>query len=78
METRRIKRALISVYHKDGIKEIAQKLKELNVEICSTGGTYDFLKGEGIAVTAVEDLTGYPQYLEAELKLSTLLSLEAF
>lgn len=68
METRRIKRALISVYHKDGIKEIAQKLKELNVEICSTGGTYDFLKGEGIAVTAVEDLTGYPSILGGRVK----------
>lgn len=68
METRRIKRALISVYHKDGIEEIARKLVELNVEICSTGGTYDFLKEISIPVTAVEDITGYPSILGGRVK----------
>ena len=68
MSKRRIKRALISVYHKDGIKEIGGKLNLLGVEILSTGGTYDFFKDCGIPVKAVEEITSYPSILGGRVK----------
>lgn len=64
----KIKKALISVYHKDGILEIANELVKHDVEIISTGGTFDFLKKEGIKVTAVESLTGYPSIFGGRVK----------
>ena len=63
MEQRTIKRALISVYHKDGIEEIARKLVSGGTELLSTGGTYDFFKGLGLPVKTVEEVTGYPSIL---------------
>ena len=68
MQERDIKRALISVYNKDGIEEIAKKLIELNVELFSTGGTYDFLESLGLPVTSVEEVTGYPSILGGRVK----------
>lgn len=68
MESKTIKRALISVYHKEGIDVIAKKLHSLGVEILSTGGTYDYIKGVGIPVTAVEDITSYPSILGGRVK----------
>jgi len=68
MSRRKINRALISVYHKDGIKEIGSTLSNLGVEILSTGGTYDFLKDCGIPVKAVEDITLYPSILGGRVK----------
>jgi phosphoribosylaminoimidazolecarboxamide formyltransferase/IMP cyclohydrolase len=68
MDNRTLKRALISVYHKDGIEPIARKLISLGVELLSTGGTYDFLKGLSLPVTAVEDVTGYPSILGGRVK----------
>ena len=63
-----IKRALISVYYKDGLAEIVQELSKLGVEILSTGGTYDFIKSLNIPVKRVEDLTGYPSILGGRVK----------
>jgi phosphoribosylaminoimidazolecarboxamide formyltransferase/IMP cyclohydrolase len=68
MEMRQIKRALISVYHKDGIDKIATKLNMLGVEILSTGGTCDFIRDLGIPVTPVEDITSYPSILGGRVK----------
>ena len=68
MSIRKINRALISVYHKDGIKDIGEKLVALGVEILSTGGTYDFLKDCGIAVKAIEEVTSYPSILGGRVK----------
>ncbi len=68
MEERRITRSLISVYNKEGLDEIVKKLIELNVEICSTGGTYDYLIKMGVKATAVEDITGYPSILGGRVK----------
>ncbi|MEN6618073.1 MAG: bifunctional phosphoribosylaminoimidazolecarboxamide formyltransferase/IMP cyclohydrolase [Rikenellaceae bacterium] len=68
MEYKTIKRALISVYHKDGIEKIAKKLIESGVEILSTGGTYDFLKGLSIPVISVEEITSYPSILGGRVK----------
>lgn len=68
MENKTIKRALISVYHKDGIDIIAKKLHALGVEILSTGGTYDYIKEIGVPVTTVEDITSYPSILGGRVK----------
>ena len=65
---KKINRALISVYHKDGLEEIVNKLIELGVEIISTGGTYDFIQSLGHPVTAVESLTGYPSIFGGRVK----------
>ncbi|MEF9986922.1 MAG: bifunctional phosphoribosylaminoimidazolecarboxamide formyltransferase/IMP cyclohydrolase [Bacteroidales bacterium] len=63
-----IKRALISVYNKDGILEIAKILADNGVEILSTGGTYNFLQENSIPVTSVESITGYPSILGGRVK----------
>jgi phosphoribosylaminoimidazolecarboxamide formyltransferase / IMP cyclohydrolase len=63
-----IKRALISVYYKDGLEEIALFLNKNGVEILSTGGTYDFLKSISIPAIKVEEITGYPSILGGRVK----------
>ena len=45
--SKKINTALISVYHKDGLEEILQVLKELNVKLLSTGGTQEFIQSLG-------------------------------
>lgn len=64
----KIKSALISVYHKDNLASIVQKLASLGVEIYSTGGTQSFIEELGVAVTAVEDLTSYPSIFGGRVK----------
>lgn len=64
----RIKSALISVYSKDRIEELAMKLKALGIQIISTGGTYDFLQSKGIEATAIETITSYPSILGGRVK----------
>ena len=64
----RIKRALISVYHKDGLEEIVRKLHREEVRLVSTGGTHSFITSLGIPCEAVEDLTGYPSILGGRVK----------
>jgi phosphoribosylaminoimidazolecarboxamide formyltransferase/IMP cyclohydrolase len=63
-----IKSALISVFHKDGLEPIVQKLNKLNVTIYSTGGTEKFIKELGIDVIPVEDITSYPSILGGRVK----------
>lgn len=63
-----IKSALISVYHKEGLAPIIEKLKEFNIAIYSTGGTAAYLEEQGAEVHAVEDLTDYPSILGARVK----------
>ncbi len=65
---KKIKRALISVYHKEGLEEILALLDRLGVEIVSTGGTYDFINGLGINAITVESLTSYPSILGGRVK----------
>ena len=67
-ELKKINSALISVYYKDGIEEIADILVSKGVALFSTGGTYDFLAGKGYPVTKVEDVTGYPSILGGRVK----------
>ena len=66
--TKRIKRALVSVYHKDGLDEILRKLHNEGVTFVSTGGTQTFIEPLGIPCDAVEDLTGYPSILGGRVK----------
>lgn len=62
------KRALISVYHKDGIDKIGSALHENGWEIISTGGTASFLEKNSIPVTKVSDITGFPEILGGRVK----------
>ena len=63
-----IKTALISVYHKEGIDEIVNKLQEFGIKIISTGGTKKHIENLGIEVQAAEDLTSYPSILGGRVK----------
>lgn len=63
-----IKRALVSVYHKDGLDEILAMLNAAGVEFLSTGGTRAFIESLGYECKAVEDLTGYPSILGGRVK----------
>ncbi len=66
--SKRIKSALISVFHKDGLDEIIKNLHSLGVKLYSTGGTQTFIESLGIPVTAVETITGYPSILGGRVK----------
>jgi phosphoribosylaminoimidazolecarboxamide formyltransferase/IMP cyclohydrolase len=68
MRDKKIKSALISVYCKDGLTEIVNKLNELKVKIYSTGGTFSFIKDLGLEVEAIENLTTYPSILGGRVK----------
>ena len=63
-----IKRALISVTDKTGVVEFAQGLRDLDVEIVSTGGTARALEAAGVPVREVSELTGFPEMLDGRLK----------
>ena len=65
---RKISAALISVFNKDGIDEIATKLHNQNIKIISTGGTKSFIENLGIPVTSVESITDYPSILGGRVK----------
>ena len=67
-ESKRIKTALVSVYHKEGLDEIITKLHEEGVEFLSTGGTRQFIESLGYPCKAVEDLTTYPSILGGRVK----------
>ncbi|MFN0728903.1 bifunctional phosphoribosylaminoimidazolecarboxamide formyltransferase/IMP cyclohydrolase [Polaribacter gochangensis] len=66
--TKTIKSALISVFHKDGLQPLVEKLNAQNVTIYSTGGTEKFIKDLGIPVIPVEDVTSYPSILGGRVK----------
>ncbi len=68
METRQIKRALVSVFHKDGLEEILRTLHAEGVELLSTGGTQSFIESLGIPCRKVEDVTTYPSILGGRVK----------
>jgi phosphoribosylaminoimidazolecarboxamide formyltransferase / IMP cyclohydrolase len=64
----RVRRALLSVYDKTGLVELARGLHELGVELVSSGGTATALADAAIPVTRVEDLTGAPEMLDGRVK----------
>lgn len=65
---KKIKSALISVFHKDGLDNIIKLLNENGVTIYSTGGTQTFVESLGVKCVAVEDITGYPSILGGRVK----------
>jgi phosphoribosylaminoimidazolecarboxamide formyltransferase/IMP cyclohydrolase len=67
-ERRAVKRALISVYDKTGLTELAAGLHGLGVEIVSTGSTAKRIADAGLPVTPVEQLTGFPECLDGRVK----------
>ncbi|MCL3859903.1 bifunctional phosphoribosylaminoimidazolecarboxamide formyltransferase/IMP cyclohydrolase [Actinotalea sp. K2] len=68
-QTRRsVRRALVSVYDKTGLTELAAALHVAGVEIVSTGSTAATIASAGIPVTTVEDVTGFPECLDGRVK----------
>ncbi|WP_142053979.1 bifunctional phosphoribosylaminoimidazolecarboxamide formyltransferase/IMP cyclohydrolase [Pseudonocardia kunmingensis] len=67
-ERRAVRRALISVYDKTGLTELAAGLHGLGVEIVSTGSTAQRIADAGVPVTPVEQLTGFPECLDGRVK----------
>ncbi|CAN5481641.1 bifunctional phosphoribosylaminoimidazolecarboxamide formyltransferase/IMP cyclohydrolase [soil metagenome] len=67
-ERKPIRRALISVYDKSGLAELARGLHDAGVDIVSTGSTAKTIAASGIPVTPVEDLTGFPEVLDGRVK----------
>jgi phosphoribosylaminoimidazolecarboxamide formyltransferase/IMP cyclohydrolase len=63
-----IARALISVYDKTGVDELARALQQAGVEIVSTGKTFAAISAAGVPVTRVEDITGFPECLGGRVK----------
>ncbi|MDR1556183.1 MAG: bifunctional phosphoribosylaminoimidazolecarboxamide formyltransferase/IMP cyclohydrolase [Tannerellaceae bacterium] len=66
--SKRVRRALVSVYHKEGLDEIVKKLHEEGVRLVSTGGTQVFIESLGLPCESVESLTGYPAILGGRVK----------
>ncbi len=65
---KKLKTALISVYHKEGLENVLTKLNELGVAVYSTGGTYKFIQEKGFEAKTVESLTSYPSILGGRVK----------
>ncbi|MFF5482628.1 bifunctional phosphoribosylaminoimidazolecarboxamide formyltransferase/IMP cyclohydrolase [Streptomyces sp. NPDC012935] len=63
-----IRRALVSVYDKAGLEELARGLHEAGVELVSTGSTAGRIAAAGVPVTKVEELTGFPECLDGRVK----------
>jgi phosphoribosylaminoimidazolecarboxamide formyltransferase/IMP cyclohydrolase len=63
-----VRRALLSVFDKQGLLPLARALHELDVELVSTGGTASALEGAGLPVRRVADLTGFPEMLDGRVK----------
>mgnify|MGYP000551925906 FL=1 len=67
-ETKKIKTALVSVFHKDGLDELLAKLNEEGVKFLSTGGTQKFIDSLGYECEKVEEVTTYPSILGGRVK----------
>src|SRR6187431_3457141 len=63
-----VRRALVSVYDKTGLPELAKGLHEAGVAIVSTGSTAKTIAGAGVPVIPVEELTGFPEVLDGRVK----------
>ena len=63
-----VRRALISVYDKTGLEDLARGLHEAGVSLVSTGSTAARIRDAGVQVTAVEELTGFPECLDGRVK----------
>jgi phosphoribosylaminoimidazolecarboxamide formyltransferase/IMP cyclohydrolase len=67
-DTKRIRKALVSVFHKDQLEPLIRQLHTLGIELYSTGGTQAFIEDLGIPVTAIETLTSYPSIFGGRVK----------
>ena len=67
-EAKKIRTALISVFHKDGLDELLKKLNAEGVKFLSTGGTQSFIESLGYECQKVEDITTYPSILGGRVK----------
>jgi len=63
-----IQNALISVFYKDGLEAVLEKLTSLGIKLYSTGGTYDFIREKGYDAETIESLTSYPSILGGRVK----------
>ena len=68
MSDKKIKNALVSVFYKEGLDDIIRALHNLDIKICSTGGTFSFIKDLGVPAEKVEDITTYPSILGGRVK----------
>jgi len=64
----RIRSALVSVFHKNGLDEILHLLAKLDINLYSTGGTHQFIQSLGLEVVSVEELTGFASILDGRVK----------
>ncbi len=67
-DRREVRRALLAVYDKSGVVELARGLVEQGVSLVSSGGTAAALRAAGLEVTPVEEVTGFPEMLEGRVK----------
>ncbi|HYN30473.1 MAG TPA: bifunctional phosphoribosylaminoimidazolecarboxamide formyltransferase/IMP cyclohydrolase, partial [Dermatophilaceae bacterium] len=67
-DQRPIRRALVSVHDKTGLAGLARCLADAGVDLVSTGGSARAIADLGVPVTAVEDLTGFPECLDGRVK----------
>lgn len=67
-DNKKIKSALVSVFHKDGLDRIIKLLNDNGVTLISTGGTQSFIESLGVPCKSVESLTGYPSILGGRVK----------
>ncbi len=68
MSRKKIRSALISVFDKSGLENISVALKNSDITVYSTGGTYNFLVEQGLSPIKVEDITSYPSILDGRVK----------
>ena len=68
MSTTQVRRALLAVYDKTGVVAFAKELRELGVQLVSSGGTAATLRGAGVEVIEVADVTGFPEMLGGRVK----------
>ena len=69
----KIKTALLSVFNKEGILELAIELTKHNVEILTSGGTAKYLKSNNIAVTEISEYTGFNEVFDGRVKTLSLI-----
>lgn len=65
---KKVKKALISVFYKDGLGQVLELLKKYDVELYSTGGTYEYIQQKGYEAKTIESLTSYPSILGGRVK----------
>jgi phosphoribosylaminoimidazolecarboxamide formyltransferase / IMP cyclohydrolase len=68
MTIKKIRGALISVYHKENLEPLLHKLNQLNITLYSTGGTREYIEKLGFKAIAIESLTGYPSIFGGRVK----------